>query len=320
MNESDNYRRVRKRRKGKKITKIIICIIFILILIIASGFGGIYFYINKTVDKVEKIEINVDNESIGINKETEEQFKEIRNIALLGIDSKDDDLIGRSDSIMILTLDSVHNKIKLTSIMRDSYVNIDGYGMDKINHAFAYGGAELAIKTLNKNFDLNIKEVIVVNFNSLIDIIDKLGGVYINVTNEEVSHIPGITLKGEQLLSGKQALSYSRIRYAAGGDYKRTERQRNVINAIFNKVKGTSIAKYPELINEFLPYVQTNMSSGDLIKLGSEFSSLVSKNLEQERFPRDQQAVGKNINGIYYLTFDLETVKNDIKEYIFEDK
>jgi polyisoprenyl-teichoic acid--peptidoglycan teichoic acid transferase len=160
---------------------------------------GVYIYINKTLDKVETIEGNTDN--IGINTETKEEFKEIKNIALLGIDSRDDDLVGRSDSIMILTLDSVHNKIKLSSIMRDSYVNIDGHGMDKINHAYAFGGAELALKTLNDNFDLNISDVMIVNFNSVTNIIDKIGGVTINITDEEIPHIAGISSSGEQLLA-----------------------------------------------------------------------------------------------------------------------
>ena len=311
---------MRKDKKRKSSKKIIICIISILLITILSLFVGGYIYVHNTLNKVEEIKINTDNENIGINEETEEEFKEIRNIALFGIDSRNDDLVGRSDSIMILTLDSVHNKIKLTSIMRDSYVNIDEYGMDKINHAYAYGGVELALKTLNSNFDLNIKEAIVVNFNSLVDIIDSLGGVYINIIDEEIPHISGVTNSGEQLLNGSQALAYSRIRYATGGDYKRTERQRTVVNAIFNKLKDTPINKYPELVNKFLPYVQTNISSSELLKLGAEFSSLTSKSLEQNRYPQDGQGSGEMINGVYYLTFDLEEVKNSIRDYIFNDK
>lgn len=306
-----------KKNKSKK-KKILIYSIITILAIIGIVIAGGYIYINKTLDKVESIEVNTDN--IGINTETKEEFKEIKNIALLGIDSRDDDLVGRSDSIMILTLDSVHNKIKLSSIMRDSYVNIDGHGMDKMNHAYAFGGAELALKTLNENFDLNISEVMVVNFSSLVNIIDKIGGVNINITDEEVSHISGISSPGEHLLNGNQALAYSRIRYATGGDYKRTERQRTVINSIFNKLKNTSLTEYPQLVNEFLPYIQTNMSKSALLGLGTEFSGLATKGIEQDRFPRDQQAEGQMINGTYYLTFDIENVKTSMKDYIFNDK
>lgn len=309
-----------KDKRGKSFKKAIIWSISILLIAILGIFAYGYYYIHSTISKVEEIEINTDNDNIGISQETEEEYKEIRNIALFGIDSRNDDLVGRSDSIMILTLDSVHNKIKLTSIMRDSYVNIDGYGMDKINHAYAYGGVELALRTLNSNFDLNIKEAVIVNFESLIDIIDSLGGVYINITDEEIPHISGISTAGEQLLNGSQALAYSRIRYATGGDYKRTERQRTVVNAIFNKLKDTPVNKYPDLVNQFLPYVKTNISATDLIKLAMEFAPLASSSLEQNRYPKDDQAVGQMINGVYYLTFDLEEAKNSMKDYIFNDK
>jgi len=309
----NTHKKIGLRRK-----KILIYSISIILAIIVLFVSGGYIYINKTLDKVETIEVNTDN--IGIDIETKEEFKEIKNIALLGIDSRDDDLVGRSDSIMILTLDSVHNKIKLSSIMRDSYVNIDGHGMDKINHAYAFGGAELALKTLNDNFDLNISDVMIVNFNSVTNIIDKIGGVIINITEEEVPHIAGISASGEQLLNGNQALAYSRIRYATGGDYKRTERQRTVVNAIFNTLRNTQLTKYPELVNEFLPYIKTNMSSSTLLTLGTEFSGLAIKGLEQDRFPRDGQGEGQTIDGVYYLTFDIDTVKNSIKDYIFNDK
>ncbi|MDU4738408.1 MULTISPECIES: LCP family protein [Clostridium] len=308
------------KKQNPRPKRIVLWCISILLSLIVSACGIVYLYINNTLNKVETIEVNTEPDNIGINPGTEKEFKEVRNIALLGIDSKEDDLIGRSDSIMILTLDSIHNKIKLTSIMRDSYVNIDGYGMDKINHAYAYGGAELALKTLNENFDLNIKEVMIINFSSLINIIDKIGGINLNITDEEVSHISGISSSGDHLLNGNQALSYSRIRYATGGDYKRTERQRTVVNAIFNKLKDTQLTKYPELVNEFLPYVKTNISTNDLLKLGTEFSGLASKKLEQDRFPRDEQGEGQNIDGIYYLTFDLDNVRNSMRDYIFNDK
>lgn len=306
----------KKLSKGKKITLYTIGII-LLIGILGATFG--YWYINNMLNNVGKLDISVNSEDIGIKPELEENFGEVRNIALLGIDSREGD-VGRSDSIMILTLDGIHKKLKLTSIMRDSYVDISGRGLDKINHAYAFGGPELSIKTLNENFDLNIKEVMTVNFDSLTSIIDKIGGVNVNIIDEEISHIPGVTSTGDQLLNGKQALAYARIRYASGGDYKRTERQRTIVEAIFNKLKNTNITEYPSVINEFLPFVETNMSSNDMIGLAKDFSTLISKGLQQDRFPRDEQAVGQTIDGVYYLTFDRDSVKNSLHNYIFEDK
>lgn len=302
-----------KKKSKKKIIFSILAVIF-LIIIGSVGFG--LYYVNNTLNKVEKIDINKDD--LSINQEVEEKSNGIRNIALFGIDAPDGK-VGRSDAIMILTLDDVHKKMKLTSIMRDSYVDIDGHGMDKINHAYAFGGPELAMKTLNENFDLNIKDCIVVNFTSLPEIVDKLGGVDINIISEELSHVSG-THVGMNTLNGKQALAYSRIRHASGGDYKRTERQRVVIDTIFNKLKSSSASDYSSLINTFLPYVKTNMTNSELLTLVTNFSSVISTGLQQERFPKDGQGKGELINKIYYLTFNRDVVKESIHEYIFNDK
>lgn len=303
-----------KKPSSKK--KILIGVLLTVLVIIGGIVGGGFYYVNNLLNKVEKVEVK--EEELSINPELKEKYGDIKNIALFGIDSVDG-VTGRSDSIMIVTLDSVHNKIKLTSVMRDSYVDIPGRGMDKINHAYAFGGPELAIKTLNENFNLDIKDFISVNFSSMPIIIDKVGGVDINITDEEVPHIPGVYSSGYNSLSGNQALEYARIRYAEGGDYKRTERQRTVIDAIFTKITATSISKYPQLIGEFLPLVQTNMSSGELLTLSTDFASLISSDLQQERFPRDGYGQGQMIDGVYYLTFDREVATDQMHKWIFED-
>ncbi|GAA0083730.1 LCP family protein [Clostridium sp. CTA-7] len=313
MSKRDNKRKMSKNKK------VVLWTLGVLLFLLLGLIGGGYWYANIMLNKVEKVEINTNSEELGIKPEVEEKSKEIRNIALFGIDAPEGD-VGRSDSIMILTLDSVHNKLKLTSIMRDSYVNIPGRGLDKINHAYAFGGPELAVRTLNENFDLNIKEFMAVDFTSLPTIIDNLGGVNINIIPEEISHIPGVTSAGNQVLNGKQALAYSRIRYASGGDYKRTERQRTVVDAIFNKLKDTTLTEYPALVSEFLPFVKTNMSPNEILTLGKDFSGLISSGLAQERFPRDNQGEGQMIDGVYYLTFDRDLVRSSVHNYIFEDK
>ncbi|PWW84163.1 LytR family transcriptional regulator [Clostridium perfringens] len=221
---------------------------------------------------------------------------------------------------MILTLDEEHKIMKLTSIMRDAYVDIPGHGDDKITHAYAFGGPELAMKTLNENFKINVEDFMAVNFTSLPEIIDKLGGVKINITEEEIPHIPGITSPGEQILNGEESLAYSRIRYATGGDYKRTERQRVVLESVFEKLKSTPTKEYTSLIDGFLPYIETNMSSMDMIKLATDAAPLVKGNLETARFPLDGYCDGKTINGIWYLVYDRQATLNQIQEYIYDNK
>lgn len=197
-------------KKGSKISLVILGVTLSILLIIV---GGVYWYSSHLFNKIEKIEI--DTNDVGIKEEVQEKLSEysnsVINIALFGIDAQDGE-VGRSDSIIIATIDTTHKKLKLTSIMRDSYVTIADRGQDKINHAYAFGGAQLAIKTLNENFDLNIEDFVAVNFTTMPKIINKLGGVTIDITSEEVSHIPGIDTAGTYNLTGEQALAYSRIR------------------------------------------------------------------------------------------------------------
>lgn len=306
-------KQVKKKRTWLKV------ILGILIFIVILGAGG-YFYVHTKLNKMNKVE--VDKSDLGINEELNSSYnkpEKIKNIALFGVDAPEGEN-GRSDSIMIATIDPLHQKLKLTSIMRDSYVNIPGQGLDKINHAYAFGGPQLAIKTINENFGLNITDFITVNFSSLPKIIDALGGVEITITDEEVSHIPGINYAGTYNLTGEQALTYSRIRYAEGGDYKRTERQRTVLEGLFKKALSMPASSYITTLDTVLPYIQTNMSSNTILSLGTKALSSFNGQLEQQRFPLDGYCTGEMINGVYYLTFDREGTKKQFMDYIFEDK
>ena len=319
--------------KGKKIT---IWILSIVLVIILGAVGGVYFYGNHLFNKLEKVEI--DKDDIGITEEVEEKLSQysdsIINIALFGVDAVDGEA-GRSDSIMIATIDTVHKKLKLTSIMRDSYVAIDGHGNDKINHAYAFGGPQLAIKTLNENFDLNIEDFASVNFETLPKIIDKIGGIELDIDADELEYIngyiahlnningtsePAIESTGLQHVSGTQALAYCRIRYTSGGDYKRTERHREVLTKIFEKIETLPVTSYPSLLLDILPMVNTSLTYNEILDLGTEVLKLGDSSMELERFPLDEYCEGKMIDGIYYLSFDKETTVEQLHNYIFEDK
>ena len=235
---------------------------------------------------------------------------------------------------MIATVDKIHNKLKLTSIMRDSYVDIQGHGKDKINHAYAFGGHELALKTLNENFDLNLKDFATVNFSSLPKIIDSIGGIDLGIRNDELQYInnyigdlntlnktnvSNITSAGTQHVNGTQALAYCRIRYTAGGDGERTERQRIVLSKLFDKFSKISPTKYPSILNELMPMITTSLSSSDILGLAKTVASISESGLEQERFPKDDYSKGEMIHGVYYLTFNKEATVKQIHDYIFED-
>jgi polyisoprenyl-teichoic acid--peptidoglycan teichoic acid transferase len=324
-----------KNKKRKKRKVFIVSLVIVLLCI-----GGGALYVSRMFNKVNKEVISQNPVDIGINPELEQKLEEsgkdkkIINIALFGLDQRTVKERGRSDSIMILTIDEQHNKIKLSSIMRDSYVNIDGHGQDKINHAYAFGGPQLAVKTINENYNLNIKDYVSVNFFGLAKIIDSLGGVTIDVKESEVNVINAnaagtaslgketvtpIEGAGKQVLNGYQAVGYSRERHTGNGDFERTDRQRRVLSAIMKKVQALGPTKYNSVVSEFLPQVLTNMSSMDIIKLGTNVFSSDTKTIEQVRFPLDDYCKGKRIGGIYYLTFDEEATKEQIHKFIFED-
>lgn len=330
-----NLKRKRKRNQRKPVwLKILMILAAILLLAVVVGIGAFYLTFNK-MDKV-----NLDKSALGISTEDlsgYNNYKKIKNIALFGVDSTDGGSSGRSDAIMVATLDPVHDKLKVTSIMRDSYVTIEGYGYDKINHSYAYGGATLAIKTINKNFGLNIEDYLAVDFSSLPIIIDSLGGIQINVTEEEINaqininsyindlnssngtNSPNIYTAGPQFVDGTQALAYSRIRYTTGGDAERTQRQRTVLSALFEKITTIAPTQYLGLINNVLPYVQTNLAANDVLSLSTKVAAIGTSQLEQERFPRDEFSWSETINGVSYIVFDEAATKKQFMDYIFND-
>lgn len=270
-----------KKRKHRKL-KIFGKIVLTLIIILALLLGTAYWYITNKLGKMNKVDI--DDADLGISTETNSKLSGYRNIAIFGVDSRSDDYgVGnRSDCIIIASINNSTGEIKLISVYRDTYVNIKGHGLDKITHAYSYGEAPLAINTLNKNLDLNIKEFVTVNFDSVAKAVDQLGGVKINITSEETKYINPyidetsrvtgktsnhITQAGTYNLDGVQAVAYSRIRYTAGGDYKRTERMRTVMEAMFTKLKSKNVAEINSFADKILPCVYTNISSGDLISM-----------------------------------------------------
>lgn len=171
-------KKTKKKSSFKKKFLISFSLTCIFILSIA---GGIFAYSYGLLYKIDQVEL--DKDDLSANSYVSDN--NIKNIALFGVDSSDGGY-GRSDSILILTIDKINNELKLSSIMRDSYVYIPGYGNDKITHAYAYGGPQLAIKTLNENFNLDIEDFATVDFESFPKIIDALGGIDINITQEEI--------------------------------------------------------------------------------------------------------------------------------------
>ena len=270
-----------KKKKGRWL-KVLGTILLTIILILAILIGLAYMYITNKLSKMNTVQL--DESQLGITAEASTKLAKYRNIAIFGVDSREDDYGkgNRSDCMIIASINNETKEVRLISVYRDTYVNIQGHGLDKITHAYSYGEAPLAINTLNTNLDLNISEFVTVNFDSVSDAVDELGGVTINIENEEIKYINDyidataqithntakhVTSAGRQTLDGVQAVAYSRIRYTAGGDYKRTERMRNVIEAMANKLKSKNIMEINNFMDEILPKVYTNISQKTIMSM-----------------------------------------------------
>jgi LCP family protein required for cell wall assembly len=251
--------------------------------------------------KIEAVEYNGEPETKGeVVENSLNGGQEVMNIVLLGIDSRGFSGNIRSDSIIIVSLDRKNNNIKLTSIMRDTYVHIPGRDMEKLGHAYAYGGSKLAMETINKNFDMDIENFITIDFTGFEKVIDAIGGIEIELSPDEASYL-NVDDCGKQLLDGEKALEYSRIRMMGNGDYERTERQRRVLVEVFKKIIAMNAIKYPKLLNIFLPLVKTNISRVQALSLATETIKSGIKNVEQFRIPADGYAEDKKINRTFYV-------------------
>ena len=266
----------------KKFFKVLGILILILVILAIIAVGSGYFFIRGKLSKMQQVDIDENN--LNVSQTVAENLSGYRNIAIYGVDSRDSDLGegNRSDCIIIASINNDTKEINLISVYRDTYVDIDGYGLDKITHAYAYGGPELALKTLNENLDLNVTEFVTVNFDAVADAVNALGGIEINIESDEVEALNSvisdtskhtgmtsdfITEPGIQTLDGVQAVSYARIRHTDGGDYRRTERMRIVIEAMFEKLKTKSLGEINDLADQILPEIYTNIGPDEIIML-----------------------------------------------------
>lgn len=317
---------------------------YLLIVLFGLGVGG-FFYVQNQINHVE---IDKSDEALGIEAKAEvvepkplEEKKEsvdiyqdkIINIALFGVDRRNKEEKGRADATMILTVDFKHKKLKVSSLMRDMYVDIEGYNKTKFNHSYAYGGAPLAIKTINQNFGTDIRDYVTVDFFTLEKIIDEIGGIELDVKDTEIplmnrhmrevakiEGVQGVELHhaGLQTLNGKQAVAYARIRYVGNGDFERTERQRKVLGQMVKKVEGLSKSELPGLVMKILPYVETSLDTKTIVDMGLKYLTEGINEMEQDRFPRDGSWESLKINGGWYMSVDMERTTSDISDFIYE--
>ncbi len=332
-----NLKKIRKRK--------IVFSFGIIISIIIGLIGGSLIYAYKMLDSLNYTPIDR-NESEYVSGSAQDPM--VLNVALFGVDRHEEaDVHSRSDSILILSLDSRRKKIKLTSLMRDMWLNIPGYKNNRINTAIALGGEELAIKTIEHNFGIKIDRFCTVDFEGFKDIIDIIGGLDIEITAKEAHHINNLLVEldaalvkggltpfkspllkevdGIQHLNGAQSLQYARSRKVptAEGlhdDYARTFRQRHVISLVLQKFKSSSLPQIISIIEKAGPYINTNFKKNEIITLSKNALKYIKYDFEEFRLPEEGNFTGQNINGASVLVIsDLNKARYDLAKFIYED-
>lgn len=257
------------------------------------------------------------------------------NILLLGSDSRDfKSYYGLSDTMVILSINLKDGRAKMTSIMRDTWLDINGVGPQKINAANAKGGPELAMRTVNEYFGMNIQHYVLVGIESLADIIDEVGGVEIEISSQEMkkineqltydadefhmNHKEPLTQSGKVTLNGNQAVAYARIR-KLDSDYVRTQRQRNVLLAIANKLQGESLATLLSVATKLMGYTMTNLTMNDITTLMGVGVGLDLDAVQQLRLPADGTFNSVTENEIWSIRADFSANQEILRQFIYED-
>lgn len=329
---STNTRNTRRRKKKKN--KVILFAVEIIVLVALLIGLLVYFKLNKVesgIGDIDKDEVNIE-----LDSQTAEALKGFTNIALFGLDNRQTGNYdgGNSDTIMIASIDNDTKQVKLISVYRDTFLNVKDDTYAKINSAYAYGGPKNAIAALNKNLNLDIVNYVAVDFGAVVEAIDLLDGIELTLTDQEVQimndnyideinkvtgHKSGkLSGGGTYTVDGVQALAYCRIRYTAGDDFKRTERQRTVLTKMIEKAQGSSISTVSSLIDSMLGDISTSFTGKELLALVS--SIMDYKLADTHGWPFELCTGSYGSKGSLVVATDLETNVKELHEYLFGEK
>ena len=314
----------RKRRRNRKRKRAVILALEVIILLLLLATA----YVMAKYDKFDTVEIN--SADISINDGAEKEG--YTTIALFGTDSRSGEIEAgtRTDTIIIASIDNTTKEIRLASVYRDTLLEQEDGSLNKANSAYSSGGPQGAINMLNKNLDLDIEDYVTVDFKAMSDVIDLLGGVELYVTeaeanmlnkyveetakaaNKEAHKLSG---EGTYLLDGPQAVTYARLRKLEGGDYKRTERQRTVIKALFEKVKKIDLVTLNEIIDTVFPQVSTSFSLAEVVDLAADVMAYKLK--DNEGFPFEKTDAVRYHEASVVIALGLAENVQEIHEFLY---
>lgn len=253
----------------------------------------------------------------------EKEYKEWENILLLGGDSRSTDAYERTDSMIIISINRDESLVKMTSIMRDTWVSIPGHKHNKINAANVFGGPELAVETVNQNFGTDIEDYVIVNMSDMAKIIDLMGGIDIEISEAEMNEINagdngGVVLDGAGVvhLNGAQSVTFSRIRYI-DSDYKRVMRQQRVLLAMAEKAQYMEVDELSDIAADVKDIVLSSLDKGELEDLAMAFMVMEIEDVEQFRIPADGAFESGTFSGVWSIRPNLEKNRALLKQFIY---
>ncbi len=322
---SNNIRGKKVKKKKNPILRFLKWLIIILLVLFVLIEALLYNYAGKM-------------KSVDTGKRTvtsgEAAGNGVTNILVTGSDTRSEEENGRTDSMILLTIKKKTKEIYMTSLMRDMYVEIPGNGWGKLNAANAFGGPELLMDTIENNFDIHVDKYISVDFFSFIDIVDAVGGITLDITDEEAAGMKApmaeqnnilgkekgsdyLTKGGKNLkVNGNQALAYARLRYVGNADFERTERQRIVISKIIDEAKTINVFKLKKMVNAALPNITTNMNQKEIFALENQLPFMLGYKLKQVRIPEDDTYEYGYHDGQSTLDVDFDSCQKTLKEII----
>lgn len=301
----------------------ILCLLILCFLVMAMSLGVLLWNLNKdNVGIVDADDVDPNADEVQIARE-DQKNRDVINVLLVGSDSRDPNAeLGRSDTMILASFNKAEGKATALSFLRDSLVEIDGHGQSKLGHTFAYGGVGLTINTINQQFGLDVQDYVIINFENLVEIIDQLGGIQVMLTEEEVAYyrengMPDI-VAGNVTLTGSQALAHARNR-SLDNDFGRTERQRDVIYGIYNKVleQRNDPSTLLSLIQFCMTQVSTNMSVTELYEMAMDVLSVDNLKTQQAAIPTEGTYEFGTYEEMSVLNIDLEANKDYIQELLY---
>lgn len=314
-----------KKKKKSGSAKALLTVVALLFILI---FGGLYIFVGNVYKKMNYVKVD---------SVAKESYKEdgVVNVLLIGNDSRLNGDDGRSDAMILVSISDKTKTITMTSFLRDMYVDIPGHDGNRLNAAYAYGGAELLMQTIEQNFDIPVHRYALVNFEAFANLVDAVGGIDLDVTNDEVQLINGYLMEYNQLLgrnldydwldasasgvihlNGPQALAYSRNRYI-GTDFGRTERQRKVLTEVFKKLPGAMVTNSSGVINGLFPNLTTNLTQSECYKIALGGYKIVGYDMVQQCVPQEGTYSDATIRSMAVLQVDFDANKKFLKQTIY---